>query len=222
MPLQNALILYDPVDPALAWYSGTLKKLVLAERARTQARVDSANKILQDCFDKHPEMIAKIRAFKTLVQLNTRGAAATESVMDTELSSVPQEEAVARAFLLKKAYRIAAAAAHPDRGGSHDDFAAINAAYRAKDLDSITEFLISKQRSILEQIAYWRSELEKPEVSWTRFRSTPEFSIVKYAMSGNTQRAEQMALEVLRIMLVSLTAQLTRYNPNFLDSENGN
>lgn len=222
MPSQYAVIPFDPQPLLLESYAKTLKRKALAARKIHQDRIDSANAILQKCYDKHPELVSKVKKFKVLIQLNTRGDAATESVLDTGLDSTPQEEAVAKAFLLKKAYKQAAAMAHPDKGGSHEDFVAINAAYRAKDIDSITEFLLSKHRSILDQISYWQSEQKKPEVSWTRFRSTPEFGIVRLYTSGNKERAEQMALEVLNILLASLTAQLTHYHPRMEENPNGN
>lgn len=208
MHSRNALILFDPTPPILVLYAKTVKKRVIAERLQYQSRMDQFSSILEKCYDNFPELTFKVRRKKAEIQLQTRGAAATESVLDINLKATDHETDVAQRFLVKKAYRVAASMAHPDKGGNKDDFAAVLAAYKAGDLESLNEFVLSKQKGVIDQITHWHFELRKPAIQWQHLTSTPEYKIVQAHLSGRHAVASDLAREVLTQLLFVLDQQL--------------
>jgi hypothetical protein len=210
---QNQVQIFNPDDPLLVSLVHRLKREVLKSRAYYQTQLDTVNTILDSSFAHHKDLTDNINDLKRRIQLLTKGAPATESIEATDTVTDSHQHDVAQAFLLKKAYRQAAAMSHPDKGGSNEDFAAVNAAYKAKDLGSLNEYVIARNKTLLEQIAFWRTEAFKPEARWHKVRSQPEFLIVQLTLSGQKPKAIKMAREVLEVMVVSLTMQLTNYQP---------
>lgn len=204
--MSYAITLFEP-NPLIYQYCKNLQRSALKERQTKQILFDSLMDTLDRCYNKHPELCDKIRKLQVRVQTLTKGVPATEAVMDTNIHSADRELDVAQELLLKKAYKQAASIAHPDKGGSNDDFASINAAYRAKDLGSLTEFVISKNKTLVEQVEYWKSEILKPDMKLKEFQAQPEFKIIRSYVSGRQEEAYSLAKVVLNYKLSYLTQQ---------------
>ena len=210
--LQNQLLVIKP-DPLLVQRVDLLKKETIKARNFYQSQLDTVNTILNTAFSWHPALLEQVADLKRRIQLLTKGVPATEALENSTVLTDNQQGDVAHTFLLKKAYRQAALLAHPDKGGSNEDFAAVNAAYKAGDLHSLNEYVIAQNKTLFEQLIYWKTEALKPEAQWHKARSQPEFTIVRLMLSNQKPKAKMMAKEVLQILVASLTMQLTNYQP---------
>lgn len=120
----------------------------------------------------------------------------------------------AQAHLVKNAYQKVARLTHPDRGGSVDLFAQVNAAYHLKDLTFLQELYISLTkdsvlwRSSDEAIAYALQELERPRVSLVVLQATAEFAIFRLVRIGQEDQARSMAQQRLQQLVYLLTKEL--------------
>jgi curved DNA-binding protein CbpA len=103
---------------------------------------------------------------------------------------------------LKRAYRKAAALTHPDRGGTVEDFQAVQAAYDACDLTSLNEFFLLQEESLQDRIEYWLQQPAAAHVEWIRFQATNEYAVVAMYQRGQRDEAIELAGKFLRLALV--------------------
>jgi hypothetical protein len=172
--------------------------------------LDHSESIVEAYSKMFPEAEAKISELKRLIALRTKGAPMTEDLdVERSVDDKPYQEAVAHAFLLKKAYRAAAKISHPDKGGNHEEFAAVAAAYKARDLNSLNEFVLYKNRSLLESISYWLDEIEKPKVQWITFQSGHAFKVVQLHKTGHEDSAKDYMQKLLQMNILQLLHEST-------------
>ena len=205
---RNALVVCTD-NPLLCDYRNRLRAQSLVEREYYQRLIDHSDAIIGAYSKGFPIAERQIADLKRLIALRTKGAPMTEELDVSSSVNTNQQEAVAHAFLLQKAYRAAAKLAHPDKGGNDADFAAVNAAYKARDLDSLNEFFLSKNRTLVESIQHWRNEVQKPRVQWQEFQSAPTFKVVRFHKSGKTDDAKQYMDKLLQLHIVQLLHELS-------------
>lgn len=197
-------------NPLLVAYHNALRAKATAEREYHQRLIDHSESIVEGYSKQHPKLDEQIAELKRLISLRTSGAPMTETLdVEDSVNNESYQEAVAHAFLLKKAYRAAAALSHPDKGGNDADFAAVNAAYKARDLDSLNEFFLSKNRTLLESIEHWLNEVQKPRVQWLEFQASPAFKVVRFHKSGKTDQAHKNMEQLLQLHVAQLLHELS-------------
>jgi hypothetical protein len=194
--------------------ANAIKAKVISLRQKYQRLMDDAQKVVDICYDQHPVLCKQIRDTKSRINVLTKGVAATEAIESTGLASKPQQEAVAEAFVLKKAYREAAAIAHPDKGGTDADFVAINAAYKSGDLTALIEYVSARSTDWQAQVEYWQAQQQRPEIQWKKFQSQPEFVLVQLYLAGKKEAAFNHAELLLKTILASLLFQLSHTGEN--------
>jgi hypothetical protein len=202
--MSNALILHTKDNPLIKHLTVLYKRKALKERKTYLSRVDFAQVVFTDLAQQFPDLLKKINSLQSQIRLRTKGVAATESL--PALDSVNNEVQLnaAKSFLLKKAYRQAASLAHPDKGGSDDDFNAVKAAYEAGDLDSLNEYVIASHHNLIEQLTHWKNECLKPEAKWRDFVSKDTYKAVQLHQAGNRNAALRIVKRTLELSIVSL------------------
>lgn len=196
------LAVYSELCPLLTHLLGWARRQTIANRAVVARRIDAVRSVSAILFTHHAELVEAIKRSKQRARLSQKGAAATEAldVPDTK-EFLANNLNDAEIFVLKKAYRQAAALAHPDRGGSVEEFQAVLAAYKARDQSALTEYLLSKQQPARHQLDYWMVSLHKPNIDWVRFQSTPEYSLSRLYTQGKQELAIKTAGELLQAEL---------------------
>lgn len=196
------LVPYNGLCPVLQNLLRWARKQTIANRQRTAQKIDAVRRVSSQIVAHHQDTLDAIKRARQRARLTQRGVAATESLDVPDTSEVLANNLNdAEIFVLKKAYRQAAALAHPDRGGSADEFQAVHAAYRAKDHAALTEYLLSKQETSRSQLDYWMIAVNKPDIDWVRFQSTPEYFISRLYTQGKQELAIKTAGELLQAEL---------------------
>ena len=195
-------------NPLLIALEKHYKRLTDKERSWWLSRVDYYDRLILPILREHTALYASVRKLKSEIQLQTKGVPSTEAISNDVMSMNPVRQDSANRFLLKKAYRMAAAVAHPDKGGSHDDFLSIHKAYRAGDMSSLNEYVLSRRLGLLERIKYWDDERRKPRIKHQLFQATDAFRIVQYIALGQHEQAVALGELLLKHMILSLQLQL--------------
>lgn len=159
------------------------------------------------------------------IRLATKGTPQTiaeDSITSAGYVSFGTEQLYnAQSHLVKSAYRMVAPLVHPDRGGDVNLFQLVNSAYRLKDLTFLQEtyLMLVKDnvfwRCSTEAADYMLQEIERPKVSLTRLRTSPEFQIVMFHRSGAPDKAQAYAQDRAKALIYILQSELNwMLNPN--------
>lgn len=203
------LVIFDP-HPQLflrLWVRGLRNTAVAARTTVNNREVQCLTKA-NDFISSRERLSAattKLNRAQRRLRNRVKGVPLTEDYdAPSPLVSSTPEISDAEAFILKKAYRLAASIAHPDKGGSVEAFQGLRQAFLARDLRAVQEFYLVHQKSLLEQIAYWKDELLRPAIQWQKFQQTPAYQI-------SSQLARGCDLAVLEAsVLAFLNDQITR------------
>lgn len=199
----------DPSVPILEEYLKQLRSNAIQERRKYSSIKEQVigryETYLSENFQSELDEIEEIQ-----IQLRNRSRGdyipdTESSVCENPINNGPNAEG--ERFLLKKAYRQAALLHHPDKGGHPDDFHAAAEAFRAGDLGSLQELLLSKSRSRLSQIEYWQNEVSKPQVSWVQFKSTVQYKIavsIDYGDESTAYNLSARLLEATKLRLIQM------------------
>lgn len=198
------LILWCGDSPLLISYKDLLRAQTLKKREQVAKRIDTALGICQKVMEPHADLTKRIIDIKSRIRARQKGIPLTETLEPVGVDNLLSD---GEAFLLKKAYRAAASLCHPDKGGNKDDFQAINAAYRSKDIGSLNEYVLSFQGTLNEQIRYWQTEVQKPDIEWGVFRASNENRIAQLYMQGQHAEADTLAKTLLTLVLSQAIAQ---------------
>lgn len=173
--------------------------------------------------------VATVIRLRREIRLATRGTpvtAAQESVTAAGYVSMGTEALYnSESFLVKIAYRKVAPLVHPDRGGSAELFASVNAAYRLNDLTYLQELFLKLVvdcplwRASKEAQSYIDQEIKRPDVSLRILQTTPEFKIAKLFLSGHEEEAKAKASLRLKELIVVLNAELQYLLTNSFSNE---
>ncbi len=198
-------------DPCLTSYLSSLKILALSEREHYAELADLFEADYMKATESFPEDMHRIHAledhYNDLVQ-SEGGVPDTEGVYTNRKESRNPDE-VADRFLLKQAYRVAASVAHPDKqGGSAEEFALLNAAYKAGDLDTIMSYYLGRCGNLHQRLHFWYTETQKPRVRWLEFCNTVQYRVVVLRMNGDYHRARLLVKQALNQVAASLAAKI--------------
>lgn len=168
------------------------------ERGRYAALLDQANDILWAMYALNPDLEQKIVAVLDRIRIRQEGEPMTEFEDEpTPMGDGPdtQTNKSAQKFLLKKAWRLVRTLVHPDKGTGQqrEEFQVLKAAYEAGDLNALTEYVLASQKTVLEQIAHWRTEVAKPAINWQVLQRMPAFRVVRAFMAGQRDLAAELA-----------------------------
>jgi len=181
--------------------------------------------------DALPEAKTIIR-LRREIRIATRGVPQTyahEAVTSAGYVSAGTEQLYnAESHLVKAAFRMVAPLVHPDRQqGSDKLFQLVLAAYRLKDLTFLQETYINLVKDNVcwrctdEALNYMRQEIQRPEVSLERLRTTPEFRIVMLHQQGKPEEARLFAQAMARHLVVKLQAELHFLYTQGINNPNG-
>lgn len=195
-----------------------LRIMVRYHRRKALAARNITNRRMQDAADQADRFVStycekeqqRLKDVRRRIRLVSKGVPLTEVLEETELDDTP-ELSDAQAVILKKAYRLAASLLHPDRKhGSEEEFQALRAAYVAKDLQAVQEFVLHLEKPLEEQVQYWQDEETRVHISWQKFRQTAAYQIA-HALQLKTQPHEVLVEAVKNMMVhqaLMLEAQL--------------
>lgn len=197
------LVLYDP-HVWIRLLARRWQEQALESRLRVERWTEEAYALSERFTEIHaPKEKRKLIDIRRRVRAYTKGVPLTETLDDSELfaAELPELDA-AQQVLLKKAYRLAVMMLHPDRGEETDEvrrmMANLRAAYNARDLKAVQEFVLHLQRSPLEQAAYWHAERDRPSIQWAEFKNTPAFQITQALKQGKPE--EELAQAVRKFL----------------------
>ena len=197
------LIVYNTDNPILVAWCNALRCKALRTRREVARKKDMIHAISVKITNHHEDLIRKIVAVRNRIRLIRKGEPATEALDPVgNASQLDDNLSDADRFLLKKAYRKAATLTHPDKGGSVEDFQAVQAAYAAGDLMSLNEFFLLQEESLQDRIEYWLQQPAVVHVEWIRFQATNEYAVVAMYQRGKHDEAIELAGKFLRLALV--------------------
>ena len=165
--------------------------------------ISSVVEPLEAEFEKELSRIARMR---NDAQANEQGVPRTESLETYTNATVLSQLSPAERFLVKKAYRYAARLAHPDNGGSAEEFHAVRQAYLQGDLTSLQEFALARHKSVLERYAHWSTELERPAIALEEFKQGTAYKVARLVLQGKLDMARQL----LRLSIEIIETQLLK------------
>ena len=171
------------------------------------SRVEEVFSGILDEFQDLSKMLVHLRSLQEPVTTTLE----SENVPDTEgsheIGGDNSQETVTLRFLCKKAYRAAAALTHPDKGGTSEEFALVNAAYKDLDLASLTNFLIQKSSEITIPTSHWLTEIQKSHAAWLEYTSTIKYKIVSLRLTGNVGLSSYVCRQLLEQTIQQLLAR---------------
>jgi len=202
--MSNLVLWRPPNEALLQAYAASLRRRAFAVRERYQRLLDQVNDQVYAIYALDPELENKIVQVMERIRARTEGAPMTEfsdTVGAGERDSVntmgmTYQQREAHRFLCKKAWRRIAQLVHPDR--SSEDIAVfqkLKEAYEQSDLVSLQEFVLASDRTVVEQIQWWLTEIEKPPIRWQILQQMPMFQIARALSTGNHERARKLAAE---------------------------
>lgn len=209
------------LDLGKLYRQADLQKQVLALRSKYAATVEGINNVCNLYAKEHPEILGRIKSLKQDIRNMTQGMgvaytidASTTELKASTVNSESEQLYVANMVLLKSAYRKVAALTHPDKGGDDKLFAAVNAAYRNKDLVYLQQLYINlvqgKDLFWLQDggLAYVEQEMERPKVSMTMLQQSPLFHVARLHATGNKVACSEGVLHYLRRVELQLINEL--------------
>jgi len=207
------LAIVPEADPLLVGYLALLRAKTVANRRRIASRIAAVRDVTAKVLQPHQELMGLIARSRTRARLHQKGIASTESMDALQAASVLGDNLNdAEKFLLKKAYRKAASMCHPDRGGSTAEFQAVVAAYRSGDLTALNEYVKTKESSTLDQINYWKSACERPDIEWVEFQATNEYALARMYQQGRKAEAQALARRLLEQHLAAAVQEELSFN----------
>jgi len=210
------LVLWQPHSPLLEAYAILARQRARHERGRYARLRDQANDVLWAQYAQWPDLEQKIVSAMDRIRLRQEGGGGTpmtewddgEASPTTGQGTDSHAERMGRAFLLKKAWKQVRTLCHPDKNrGSAEEFAILADAYRAGDLDTLSEYVLSINQTIMEQIAYWLMAGQKPAIEWQILQHMPMFRVVRAVAQGNHELASRLALQLRLQRLRELEAE---------------
>lgn len=164
------------------------------------------------------------------IRLATKGTPVTheqDTITEAAYVSYGTEQLYnAETHLVTAMYKKVRSLVHPDLGGDVELFQLVNTAYRLRDLTFLQEtyWLLTKGADLDWQatsgLEWARQEVQRPNVSLTMLKTTPEFAIAQAHMVGRVDEAKALAGLRMSELVVELTAELNHLtNPR---SSNGN
>jgi hypothetical protein len=197
------LIAYTKDNPILVAWCNALRRKALRARREVARKKDLIHDMSVKITNHHTDLLLKIVTVRNRIRLIRKGEPATEALDPVDnTSQLDDNLSDADRFLLKKAYRKAAALTHPDKGGSVEDFQSVQAAYAAGDLTSLNEFFLLQEESLQDRIEYWLQQPAVVHVEWIRFQATNEYAVVAMYQRGQRDEAIELAGKFLRLALV--------------------
>jgi len=211
----RALVPYSAI-PHLALlknYAILLSRQAASVSKRYTAMFDRAEALLMAACEAHEDLMQKLHDLKQDLHLQTKGVPATEAV-DVQgrnnLAAVHQthEATAAQKEIIKKAFREAVKYAHPAKGGSEEELAMVIAAYKAYNLTALTDYVLAKNRTVLESIAFFKDEAQRHPLAWKMFQASSQYQVVRNTEMGFKDRAEMLARLYLESQIRELELEL--------------
>lgn len=215
------LIVWSQNDPLLVCYNVMCRDRALGARAHYTGPRDVATTRIWDECARHEDLLAQIDDIKGRIRLLTQGVPQTETLDRKHALAGSVQNEDAEGMVLKKAWREVCKTAHPDKGGDTKDFQALKAAYEAGDLGSLTEWVITSHKTLIEQIEYWRTEEQKPARDWSVLQRMDQFKILRALMTGQTALAHELSRALMRARLFEVQIEfqilISKFDPEKLD-----
>lgn len=220
--MKNELQLYVPHSPVLAAYAAHVRGLAFKERQYYSDLREVVNRQIWSQYALYPDLEDKIVEVLIRLRIRQEGAPSTETtdpedqdiLDDAQMLDMSYAQRQAHRFLLKKAWRRVRTMVHPDKSDAQrSEFQALFDAYRSGDINSLNEYVLSFDKSILEQIAYWLNEARKPKIEWGILQRMPMFQIVRALNAGKKELAAQLAFAQRRQRLRELELEELLMSP---------
>lgn len=183
--------IWEPISPLEKVYLRNLRRKLHENKKRIEGYIlDCLNRVDEVC-KEFPEELDKIAKLRRNLRYLSTGVPTTES-LDTFIDPLSDLTDADR-HTLKVTYRRAASLAHPDKGGSTEDFLYIREAYANGDIDALREYVVFRIDPNRNMLNYWNQQIDQAATRWEVFRSTPKFKIAQFHMFGQHQMARTRA-----------------------------
>lgn len=194
-------------DPCLEAYCASLQVKTFRNRAFYARAEEQVSTVSAKMVSMLPELEAQIKSLRLAIRSIDTGMPATDSI---EPPKAIEELDPGQKALVKAAFKKAAGIAHPDKGGTDADFAYILAAYRANDLNVLTEYVLTygEQKPVAARISYWSDALHGARARWLKRQMTDEYRLVMRFMRGKQEQALGELKSVLQYVIVTLNDEL--------------
>ena len=204
--MSRELIVRPTHSPLLEAYCHTLTKEALATRKRyvslTAQTEDLVNRLIADPENEH--LNKEVKRLRLNIRNLQTGIASTDMQEPPKaIESLTDSEKV----LLRSAYRKCAQIAHPDKGGSKDEFDSVFKSYEHGDLNALIEFHLLKtnDKSVFDRIEYWKTALDAPKVAWEKHKQSAVFTLYQMVQQGRSKTAmseiQNMLQSIIRHLL---------------------
>jgi len=202
-PPMTAIVLWKPHSALLEAHNTHVRQRAFKARSHYADLRERVNDQIWSQYALWPDLDQKIVQAEARLRARQEGAPMTE-LTDDEIDmrdgsatyGMSYAQRQAHRFLLKKAWKRVRSMLHPDRSqGDAEVFKTLQDAYRAGDLNALTEFTISADKTVMEQIAYWINEEQKPAMEWRILQRMPMFDIVRALARGDKEHAKTLAFQ---------------------------
>jgi hypothetical protein len=173
-------------------------------------RIENVRQVVAPIYEDFAEIMDRIVQTKNRIRVLTRGAATSDTMAAPQRKDAFETMSEADLYVLKRAYREAARLAHPDGGGSVEDFQSVYNAYLAKDLYALNSYVLSRQKPSIDLIRHWLTDAERCRVAWVEFQASGEFTVASLIMRGQPEEAHRIVHEALIAQLSELRAEECR------------
>ena len=195
------------MDPVMLAYLRYVQREAENARKALVAHIEMVRAITLPYYEEFGVLTGKIAAVKVRIRMLQKGAAATESLAAPQRVEAFEGKTEAEKYVLKKAYRQAAALCHPDKGGTTEEFQSVYNAYIAGDLYALNNFVLAREKPTMDMIRHWLLDAQRCAIAWIEFRDGTEFRIAQLVMKKQPEMARVLIDKQLNIELRLLLAQ---------------
>lgn len=180
------LVLYVEDDPLLKGLLTSVRVRAIIERKALTDLVNSVNSVFLDIAMKHaPDLLRSLQDARSAKVTLTQGVPDTVGATTDPLANRTRIDD----YLLKLAYRKAAQIAHPDKGGTVEDFQAVKTAFANGDTKTLFEYTTLGDKSLVDQITYWKQQVAKTAVERETAAQDFRFHIIRAYRLGQVDHA---------------------------------
>jgi len=216
---------FGPIDLVNLWLHHKLMDGWRKEKAKFAKQVDQFNTVVTSYQKLNADLVDRRTELQLQIRLLTRGTPVTEPMTVADVNKIglendafaglSEQQRIAHYEVVQRAYRKCVTLCHPDHGGSKEDFDELQSAYKARDIQRITDLyiLLSKQRNLYWQasadgVDYASTQLGRVNLQVMGLRNTPAFRVMQMHIFGRFAEASMLMRKVLADQCMSLEMEL--------------
>lgn len=198
----------------LYWQS---KKTALQKRKELDRITETVNRILSIYENQFSQRVSYLLEIKRIHNLCMRGVPAN-GAYDYSNFSGSNQQAQANKHMDRAMYKKLAQQVHPDKGGSVEEFQALQKAYSSGDSRYIQNQFFSRFKEsdpewrAKEGIDHWQTEAQAVFVRLQSLKSTTQYTIAQLHQSGRKDLAEKTFGVMIEEVILNALNELLNYS----------